>query len=297
MTTPETFDENEYKTSVREEWVAAAAGWRKWFETSEAPDAGPVLTDVLLGDGGVRSGDSVLDVGSGYGEPGLTAARLAGPAGFVTCLDISGDMLAFAEERARKAGITNARFVEADIEHFELEPHSLDAVVSRATLMYAADPLSTLRRLRSALRPGGRLGVAVWGTPPEVAFAAPVPVMAERLGFEPTVDGPGPFALGEPGQLEDLATRAGFGHVTSGSTVVTYELASPEACTEWLRDVAPPIANLVAGQPRSVQDDVWSQVTKAWEPFQGEDGHVRLPCTARWVRAENVEVAEPARTR
>ena len=51
--------------------------------------------------------------------------------------------------------------------------------------------------------------------------------------------------------------------------------------------LAPPITELVADQPASVQDEVWERVTEAWAPFEGEDGHVRLPCTAVWVAATN----------
>jgi ubiquinone/menaquinone biosynthesis C-methylase UbiE len=278
--------ERSYKASVRREWTAAAPGWRKWFDTTEAKGAGPALTRVLLEQAGLRAGDDVLDFGSGYGEPGLSAAAAVGPDGTVTCLDISGDMLAFAEERARAAGLSNARFIEADIETTGLEPGSFDVVLSRAALMYATDPLETLRQLRTALRPGGRLAVAVWATPDKVAFATPVPVMVEMLGIEPPAGGPGPFALGEAGALENLVTGAGFIQLTSGEALVVYETPTAEACTQWLRDVAPPIAELIADQPPSVQQEVWERVTQAWAPFRGNHGAITLPCTAIWVAAK-----------
>jgi hypothetical protein len=59
-----------------------------------------------------------------------------------------------------------------------------------------------------------------------------------------------------------------------------YQTSSPEACTQWICDVAPPITGLIAHHPPSVQDQVWQQVTDAWEPFRGNDGAVRLPCTS-----------------
>lgn len=274
-----------YKEAVRREWTAAATGWRKWFGTIEGEGAGPVLTSVLLDQAGVRRGDHVLDVGSGYGEPGLSAAKAVGSTGHVTCLDISADMLAFAEERARSYGLANVVFVEGDIEATQLEPEGFDVVLSRATLMYATDPRAALRRLKAALRPGGRLAVAVWATPDKVAFATPVPVMVEMLGIEPPTAGPGPFALGADGVLETLVRETGFADVMSGTAVVTYTTPSLQACTEWVRDVAPPITELIADQPAHVQDEVWERVTQAWAPFQGPDGAVRLPCTAVWVRA------------
>jgi ubiquinone/menaquinone biosynthesis C-methylase UbiE len=200
-------------------------------------------------------------------------------------LDISGDMLAFAERRARQAGLRNVAFVEADIETHALEPNSFDAVLSRAALMYASNPLATLRRLRATLRSGGRIAIAVWATPDRVAFAVPVGVMIEMGVIDPPPPGPGPFALGGDGQLAELVRSAGFKDVRGGTAVATFETPSPEACTQWLRDVAPPITELIANRPADVQEKVWSRVTDAWAPFRDDTGAVRLPCTAIWVAA------------
>lgn len=38
-----------------------------------------------------------------------------------------------------------------------------------------------------------------------------------------------------------------------------YETESPEAFTQWARDVAPPIVNLLKGQPLEVQERVWQK--------------------------------------
>ena len=285
MSSTEINDDHDYKASVRREWTAAAAGWQKWLQTLEGDDAGPAVTRVLLEQAHLQRGDAVLDVGSGYGEPGLSAATAVGPDGHVTCLDISGDMLAFAETRARAAGLSNVSFVEADIEALELAPASLDVVLSRAAIMYASNPLETLRRLHTALRPGGRLAVAVWATPDQVAFATPVAVMTETLGIEPPAGRPGPFTLGADGVLEELVRDAGFTDLVARTALAVYETASAEACTEWIRAVSPPITELIADQPASVQQDVWDRVTRAWAPFQGPDGAVRLPCTAVCVSA------------
>ena len=283
MGSADTYADEKYKVEVRREWTLAAPGWRRWFETTEGENAGPVVTGALLDQVDLQPGDTVLDVGSGYGEPGLTAAGRVGPTGAVTCLDISGDLLAFAEARARTMGLTNVRFAEADAETYDLEPAGFDVILSRAALMYASDPLATLVRLRTALLPGGRIAVAVWATPDKVAFAAPVAVMVEMLGIKPPSEGPGPFALGADGVLEALVRDAGFTDVATGTALAVYETPSPAACTQFLRDVAPPITELIADQPEAVQEEVWARVTEAWAQFQGEDGAVRLPCTAVWA--------------
>jgi SAM-dependent methyltransferase len=232
VSSTEISDDHDYKSSVRREWTAAAAGWQKWLPTLEADDAGRTVTRVLLQQADLQRGDVVLDVGSGYGEPGLSAATAVGPDGHVTCLDISGDTLAFAETRARAAGLSNVSFVEADIEALELAPASLDVVLSRAAIMYASNPLQTLRRLHTALRPGGRLAVAVWATPDKVAFATPVTVMIETLGIDPPAAGPGPFALGADGTLENLVHDAGFTDVVAATAIAIYKTDSAGACSE-----------------------------------------------------------------
>jgi ubiquinone/menaquinone biosynthesis C-methylase UbiE len=278
-------NDHEYKSAVRREWTAAAAGWGRWLDTLEADDAGAAVTGLLLEKAGLKPGDSVLDLGAGYGEPGLSAASAVGATGHLTCLDISGEMLDVARARAFRAGLTNVSFVEADIESFELAPASFDVVLSRAAIMYLSDPQQTLRNVHTALRPGGRLSVAVWATPDRVAFATPVPIILGALGIGPGVGGPGPFALGADGALETLVRQAGFVDVTAGTALAVYETVSAEACTEWIRDVAPPINALIADQPESVQKEVWDRVTLAWAPFQTADGTVRLPCTAICVSA------------
>jgi ubiquinone/menaquinone biosynthesis C-methylase UbiE len=283
MSEIDTTADEAYKASVRHEWRLAAPGWERWFDTTEAADAGRAITAVLLENAALEPGDRVLDVGAGYGEPGLSAAALVGETGSVTCLDISGDMLAFAERRARVAGLTNVTFVEADIEGHPLDAGAFDAVVSRAALMYAADPLATLRHLRGALRPGGRLAVAVWASPDRVAFSLPVGVMIEMGVIEPPPPGPGPFALGGDRALADLVRAAGFVDVRAGTALATYSTPTTEACSRWLRDVAPPITELIANHPTDVQEQVWARVTAAWATYQDDSGSVHLPCTAVWV--------------
>ena len=185
------------------------------------------------------------------------------------------------------AGLSNVQFLEGDVETTELHPASYDIVLSRSTLMYATSPLETLMHLRQSLRPGGRLSVSVWATPDKVAFAAPVGVIAELIDIGPPTDGPGPFTLGEPGVLDGTVRQAGYADVTAGEALVVLDFAHPAACTEFLHDSAPPITELIANEPASVQADVWKRVTEAWRAFQQDDGHVRLPCTAMWASGVN----------
>ncbi len=285
------FDVVSFKDGIRREWREAAPGWREWLPTMEAADGSAALSRILVDQARLAPGAAVLDVGAGYGEPGLTAARAVAPGGRVLLQDIAGDMLATARQRAAQAdlGDVAVETVECDAEELDLEPASVDAIISRAAIMLFVDPAGTLARLRSACRPGGRLAVSVWGPPDRVGFAACLPVILDALNLDPPPrDRPGPFTLGDPERLPEVVTHAGFVKVETGATIAVWEFESREACTQFIRDVAPPVTALVADQPETVRQQVWQRVTEeAWEPFIAADGRVNLPNEALWIAAVN----------
>jgi len=192
-------------------------------------------------------------------------------------------MMAVGRERAAAEGLDNLEFVECDAEELAFEETSFDAVLSRQGLQFLPDVGGVLARLRSFLKPHGRLAAAVWGRPQTVQFAAPVPVIMAELGLPSPPAGPGPFALADAGHLAALVEAAGFTDVETGTVTAVYETSSPEHCTQWLRDVAPPITALVDAQSPEVQEHVWAKVTQAWAPYITTHGHVRLENQAVWV--------------
>jgi SAM-dependent methyltransferase len=208
------------------------------------------------------------------------------PGGHVTAIDIAPALLAFGRERASRAGLDNVEFCEADAETSEFASEAFDAVLSRQGLQFLPDVAGTLQRLRSALRSGGRLAAAVWGAPETVQFALPIPIIVKELSLRPPPPGrPGPFALADSQMLAQLVADAGFRDIETGAVTVIYETASAEDSTQWVRDVAPPIARLTDGQPADVADRVWRSVTAAWASLLTGEGRVRTSNQAIWVAA------------
>ena len=60
-------DAGEFRSRQRQEWDTASQGWRDWNELIDS-STGPV-SKRLVELAGIKTGDRVLDVAAGYGEP------------------------------------------------------------------------------------------------------------------------------------------------------------------------------------------------------------------------------------
>jgi ubiquinone/menaquinone biosynthesis C-methylase UbiE len=98
----------------------------------------------------------VLDLGCGLGHNTLPVAR-AWPEADVVAVDLAAPMLRYGHARARALGVTNVRFVQANVESLAFEPASFDFIYS--TMFLHETSHTALRRiLREAdrlLAPGG----------------------------------------------------------------------------------------------------------------------------------------------
>lgn len=112
----------------------------------------------LINDMPPKTGDVVLDVGTGTGTIAFHAASLVGPDGHVVGVDLSSGMLAQANAKLAKAGIKNLEFVLADAEQLSFPENFFDRIYCASAFFCMLDPLSTLRRWHGMLKPGGILG-------------------------------------------------------------------------------------------------------------------------------------------
>jgi len=115
-------------------------------------------TERVFRKAGVQEGMRVLDLGCGVGDVSFLAAELVGPTGSVVGIDLDPGVLEVARERAKASGLTWVRFEEQAIDRFTAT-QPFDAVVGRFVLIYQADPIATLRRVSSLVRPNGLIVV------------------------------------------------------------------------------------------------------------------------------------------
>src|SRR5580765_7337973 len=127
----------------------------EWLERGErdeeeAPD---VALDALK----IPKGASVADIGAGSGYITERLAARVGPTGRVFANDVQPQMLQILGRRLAQRNITNVTLVQGTIDDPKLDAASVDLEIMVDVYHEFSQPQAMLRRLRGALKPGGRL--------------------------------------------------------------------------------------------------------------------------------------------
>jgi SAM-dependent methyltransferase len=268
------FDPADFRQGQRDQWDTAATGWRKWSELIDTAASG--ISDRMVELAGVEAGSRVIDVAAGYGEPTLSAAKVAGPDGSVVATDISAEMLAYGRERAEAAGLENIEFVEADASALDFPEDSFDAALSRFGIIFEPDGEGAAARVRGFLKPGAKMAIASWGPPDRTPFLGiPMRTAMQALDVPPPPPGtPGPLSRPTPEALGGLLEGGGFSEVQVEEAEVVMPFESPEAFTTFIREIAPPITAMIEPHPEDVQKRTWDAITEAAREVAAGDGTV-----------------------
>lgn len=212
------------------QWETVDEGWgRCAAEFATLSEPSNVREYVALHQAlGVGAGDRLLDVACGSGLA-LELAALRGAV--VSGIDASPRLVAVARDRCPDADVR-----VGDMHALPWPDASYDVVTSfRGIWGTTPDALAEVRRV---LRPGGRLGLTVWGhvkaSPGAWALSAFRLAAPEKVGNQAAM-----VRLGRPGAGEELLAEHGFTDVRRLVVPFVWEFADPDHVARALAATGP----------------------------------------------------------
>jgi ubiquinone/menaquinone biosynthesis C-methylase UbiE len=119
-------------------------------------ESGEALVERL----GELRGVKILDLGCGDGTTAIPAAQRGAD---VVGIDISRNLVAAGNARAKSLGLTNCTFRQGDASDLsDVGDHSFDLVVTIFGAMFAPRPFDVAKEMVRVTRPGGRIVMGNW---------------------------------------------------------------------------------------------------------------------------------------
>lgn len=210
------------------EFASISDGYRQYLEpVIFEPWARRLIEFVQL-----KPGQIVLDVASGTGVVARTAAKFVGKEGQVIASDISPAMLSHVVTGLDHDAAA-IQLLECSATELRLLDHSVDVVLCQQGFPFIPDRTAAAREMHRVLRPGGRVGVAVWlsgarldpfETYAEVlrdaGIAEPIPHAYDVTRFTMSMN-----------EVEETLIAAGFGEIAVTTQELEVAWSSPEVAT------------------------------------------------------------------
>jgi SAM-dependent methyltransferase len=108
----------------------------------------------------IKTGDVVIDLGSGAGNDCFVARHETGETGKVIGIDFTPAMIEKARANAEARGFNNVEFRQGDIEHMPVTANSADVIVSNCVLNLVPNKHGVFSEIFRVLKPGGHFSIS-----------------------------------------------------------------------------------------------------------------------------------------
>jgi ubiquinone/menaquinone biosynthesis C-methylase UbiE len=213
------------QNKVLDAWQTSARYWDKYrvlIAQIFAPLTSGLVEEALIG-----TGQNVLDIGGGSGEPSLTISSIVGPTGSVMYTDPVAGMVESAQAEAGRRGLTNIHFKQCSADDLPFADRAFDVAVGRLSAMFFVDPAAAVREAVRVIVEDGHVSFAVWGPKEANPFFSTITDVIERFVKVPPEDpdAPDAFRFAAPGKLAGILEKAGAESVIERK--LNFEIKAP----------------------------------------------------------------------
>lgn len=108
----------------------------------------------------IKSGETVVDLGSGAGFDVFIAANKVGCCGKVIGVDMTPEMISRARETAEKENYSNVEFRLGEIEYLPVADNQADILISNCVINLSTDKQQVYNEMYRVLKKGGRIALS-----------------------------------------------------------------------------------------------------------------------------------------
>ena len=243
-------------------WGARAEDWA-------SIDHNTALYESALDSLRIRPGDRLLDVGCGTGE---FCRRAHGRGASVVGFDATPQFLEIAKRRCPEC-----TFDEGDMEALPYRNAEFDFVTGFNSFQFAANPQTAIYEAKRVAKVGAMVLIATWGRPEQCQAAVYLKAVSDFLPEEP--GRPGPFALSEPGALEEMVKKVRLDPEEAKDVECVWEFPDEASLTRKVLSAGPSVMAIsIVGE-----DKVKEAVINAMTPFKTPTGGYRLTNVFRYL--------------
>ena len=228
-----------------------------------------------------RPGDSVLDIGCGFGDSTQRLGEIVGADGQALGIDAAPRFIEAARDEAAEAGAENVEFEVIDLEVAEFD-RRFDYAFARMGTMFFGNPVAALRNVREAMQPGGRLCNVVWRQKVDNEWLYRAEQVVNELveedeeSDEPTC-GPGPFSMANADTTSGILISAGFEQVALRRCDLPYRMGKDiDEAIEVVMALGPAgeVLRLAGEDARRLEPEIATALREALAEFVESDGAV-----------------------
>ncbi|MFM6925584.1 MAG: arsenite methyltransferase [Ferruginibacter sp.] len=108
----------------------------------------------------IKTGDTVIDLGSGAGNDAFIARKIVGETGKVMGIDFTEAMINKARANAEKLGFNNVEFRLGDIDDMPVTSNYADVIVSNCVLNLVPNKHKVISEIFRVLKPGAHFSIS-----------------------------------------------------------------------------------------------------------------------------------------